>query len=95
MNRTCSPSRSRSRLSSLLGPRGLLLVGMLVCAGGCEVEDPIAYILPGDAGTGPLSTGDEGPGGEWVPPGEGALPDCARGVPDAGAPCADAGTAAE
>lgn len=85
------PFVPRSRGSLSIRPRGLLLAGLLVCAG-CAVEDPVAYILSPDSGTGPLSTDDEGPGEQWAPPsGEGVLPDCGLGVADAGVPCADAG----
>ncbi len=71
-------------------PRGLLLAALLACAG-CAVEDPVAYILSPDSGSGPLSTGDEELGGEGAPPEEGGLPDCGQDVPDAGAECGDAG----
>jgi|GEM_PF-5894365 len=90
MNRV--PPVLRSRGSFVIGPRGLLLAGLLACSAGCAVEDPVAYILSPDSGTGPLSTGDEGPGGSWAPPpDEGVLPDCGRHVTDAGVPCGDAG----
>lgn len=86
------PSVPRSRWSLFLGPRGLLLAGLLACVGACAVEDPVAYIRAPDSGTGPLSTDDEGPGEQWAPPSdEGVLPDCGLGVADAGVPCADAG----
>ena len=78
MNRTSSQLRSRFLLSPLVGARGVLLVGLLACAGGCEVEDPVAYILPADAGSGPLSTDDAGPSSAEAPTGEGLPPDCAQ-----------------
>ncbi|WP_164020227.1 hypothetical protein [Pyxidicoccus trucidator] len=91
MNRLPSVPRSR-----FVGARGLLLAGLLAWAVGCAVEDPVAYILSPDSGSGPLSTDDEGPDGQWAPsPDEGFLPDCARDVADAGVPCGDAGVVAE
>lgn len=80
---------------SSIGSRGLLLAGLLLCAAGCAVEDRVARVISSDAGSGPLSVGDEDPDLEWAPPEEGALADCSQPGPDAGVPCADAGTAEE
>jgi hypothetical protein len=89
MNRLSPVPRAHLRGRFFSGPRGLLLAGLLACAG-CAVEDPVAYILDPDSGTGPLST-DGGPGEQWAPPEEGLAPDCGQDVPDAGVACADAG----
>ncbi|MCP3139354.1 hypothetical protein [Pyxidicoccus xibeiensis] len=95
MNRTPASPRPRDRrVAPALLPGGLLLLGLLAW-GGCSVEDPIAYILPPDSGTGSESLGDEGPDDTWAPQEvlAGGLPDCAEDSPDAGTGCEDAGTA--
>ncbi|MFP2910480.1 hypothetical protein ACLESD_36675 [Pyxidicoccus sp. 3LFB2] len=89
---TRMPPAPRSRSSRFAGP--LLIAGLLACAEGCAVEDPVAYILTPDSGTSPQFTDDEGPDGLWAPPpDEGVLPDCGRDASDAGVPCGDAGAA--
>ncbi|MFP2929640.1 hypothetical protein ACLESO_31460 [Pyxidicoccus sp. 3LG] len=96
MNRTPASSRSHVWMARPFIPGALLLLGLLVWAGGCTVEDPVAYILPPDSGTGPLSTEDGGwPDDAWVLPQEGVPADCVGAEPDAGVPCEDAGTAGE
>lgn len=84
MNRTSSVTR--------FGFRGLALAALLMCAGGCETEDPVARVIGFDAGSsGTLSVGDAGTELEWGSPGEAALPECDAEAVDAGTPCADAG----
>ncbi|NMO21231.1 hypothetical protein HPC49_44085 [Pyxidicoccus fallax] len=84
MNRIPSP-----RFSCFPGSRVWLLVGLLAWAGGCAVEDPVASFNNVDGGSGPQSTGDGGPSEEGAPP------DCAPEVPDAGTPCAPVEETAE
>ncbi|QSQ22698.1 hypothetical protein JY651_47645 [Pyxidicoccus parkwayensis] len=90
MNRTSSVTRIGFRGCPSFLPRGLLLAGLLLCAGGCAVEDRVASVVFFDGGSGTFS-GDSGPDTGWDPVEEGALPDCSAEAVDAGTPCADAG----
>ena len=91
MNRTSSVTRVGFRGCPSFRPRGLLLMGLLLGATGCAVEDRVASVVFFDAGgSGTASIGDAGT--EWDSFEEGALPDCSPEAVDAGTPCADAGT---